>query len=147
MTLINPTLLDGEIFSDERGFISSLNSLDFEGIERIYFIRNHSVSIVRGWHGHKVEKKWFYCVEGEFEIALVQPDDWENPSKNLTPQIFKLNSKKSQILIVPGGYANCIRTTKENSVLMVLSGSKFEDCHEDSWRYDNKLWVNWNKQE
>lgn len=138
-----PTLLEGEIFMDERGVISSLNNFEFEGVKRFYFINNRDTSVVRGWHGHQIERKWFYCVQGGFEIALVQPDNWDNPSSDLIPEIFELDSEKSQILIVPGGYANCIRATQNNSKLMVLSGFKFEDCHQDSWRYDNTLWVDW----
>lgn len=138
-----PLLLDGEIYKDERGVISSLNSFNFKGVQRFYFIKHDDTSVIRGWHGHKIERKWFYCVQGTFEIALVEPDDWDNPSEDLEPQIFEVTAERSQILIVPGGYANCIRATKNNSTLMVLSGFRFEDCHKDSWRYDNTLWVDW----
>ena len=76
-------VIDGEIFRDARGQISSLNSLEFEGIERCYFIHHPDISVVRGWHGHQFEKKWFYCVKGSFTLAFVKPDNWENPSTNL----------------------------------------------------------------
>ena len=69
-------VVDGEIFFDERGKISSLNDFTFDDVQRIYFIHHPDKSIIRGWHGHKKEKKWFYCIKGEFVLGLVKPDNW-----------------------------------------------------------------------
>ena len=101
--------------------------------------------MVRGWHGHQHEKKWFYCVKGFFTIALVQPDDWDNPSTNLPADIIQLSEKDSKILCVPEGYANCIKAGEDNSILLVFSGKRIPEAHEDSWRYDSHLWVDWQK--
>jgi dTDP-4-dehydrorhamnose 3,5-epimerase len=68
-------IIQGEIFKDDRGQISSLNSLQFDGIKRCYFIHHPDTETIRGWHGHQVEKKWFYCIKGSFTIALVKIDD------------------------------------------------------------------------
>lgn len=90
-------VLEGEIFRDERGQISSLNNFRFEGVERCYFIHHPDISVVRGWHAHQHEKKWFYCMKGAFTLALVKPDNWESPSPNLPAEIFQLNENHSQI--------------------------------------------------
>ena len=67
--------IQGEIFTDYRGQIRSLNDFVFEGVERFYFIHHPDKNVVRGWHGHQPEKKCFYCVKGSFTIALVQIDN------------------------------------------------------------------------
>lgn len=135
----------GEIFKDHRGQISSLNSFRFGDIERVYFIHHPDETVVRGWHGHQFEKKWFYCVKGAFTLALIKPDDWNNPSLDLEPEIFSLNEDDSKIICVPEGYANCLKASRPDSVLMVFSGKILEDALEDSWRYDKDLWVDWSK--
>ncbi|ACU92665.1 WxcM domain protein [Capnocytophaga ochracea DSM 7271] len=137
--------IQGEIFTDHRGQISSLNDFVFEEVERFYFIHHPDKNVVRGWHGHQHEKKWFYCVKGSFTIALVQPDDWNNPSTNLPADIIQLSEKDSKILCVPEGYANCIKAGEDNSILLVFSGKRNPEAYEDSWRYDSHLWVDWQK--
>ena len=138
-------LVEGEIFVDERGKINSLNNFAFDDVQRIYFIHHPDKSIVRGWHGHKHEKKWFYCVKGEFVLGIVKPDNWENPSPDLKPEIFNLSETKSNIICVPEGYANCIKANSDNSILLVLSGKRVPKAYADSWRYDKNLWINWSK--
>lgn len=136
-------IIDGEIFVDDRGQISSLNSFDFQGIERFYFIHHPDKTVVRGWHGHQFEKKWFYCVKGTFTIGLVKIDDWGNPSIGLEAEIVTLKDTESKILCVPEGYANCIKASQDGSILMVYSGKKIPEAYSDSWRYDKNMWVSW----
>ena len=138
-------VIDGEIFNDERGQISSLNNFHFEGVRRGYFIHHPNIEVIRGWHGHQYEKKWFSCIKGEFILGLVKIDNWEMPSSNLIPQIFKLSEKKSQIVCVPDGYANILKATIPNSVMLVLSGKVLEEALKDSWRYDKNLWIDWDE--
>lgn len=138
-------LIEGEIFEDERGKIFSLNSFRFDEVRRSYFIIHPDKNVVRGWHGHKFEKKWFWCIKGEFVIGLVKIDNWENPDINLIPQIFSMKDSNSQVLYVPEGYANCIKATVNDSILMVYSGKVLDEALEDSWRYDKHLWVDWSK--
>ena len=138
-------LIQGEIFQDSRGQISSLNDFRFDGVQRFYFIHHPDKKIIRGWHGHQFEKKWFYCVKGSFTLAFVKIDDWENPSANLIPEIYNLTEKNSQIICLPEGYANCVKAQENDSILLVLSDKILSEALEDSWRYDCNLWVNWSK--
>lgn len=139
------SIIEGEIFNDFRGTINSLNAFRFDGVQRFYFIRHPDVSSIRGWHGHQFEKKWFYCVKGTFTLALVKPDNWDAPSLDLKPLIFTLTEADSKIVCVPEGFANCLKASVPDSVMMVFSGKTFEDALNDSWRYDSKLWVDWSK--
>ena len=138
-------LIQGEIFTDHRGVICSLNNFRFNGVQRIYFIHHPHKEVVRGWHGHQFEKKWFYCVKGSFTLALVELDDWENPSTDLPVELFHLTENDSKIVCVPEGYANCIKAGEDHAVMMVLSGKTVPEAYLDSWRYDCHLWVDWSK--
>lgn len=140
-------IIDGEIFRDQRGQISSLNAFRFPGVERFYFIHHPDISVIRGWHGHQHEKKWFYCVKGAFTVGLVEIDDWENPSPDLKAQKYYLTEQESKIICVPEGYANCIKASIPGSVLLVFSGKTLPEAYSDSWRYDNKLWITWGENE
>ena len=138
-------VIKGEIFHDHRGQISSLNHFCFDGVERFYFIHHPDASVIRGWHGHQFEKKWFYCVKGSFTLALVKIDDWEHPSPDLKAEIFRLNDQQSDIVCVPLGYANCLKAGEAGSVLLVYSGKRYEEALSDSWRYPADNWVDWSK--
>ncbi|MGL5681649.1 MAG: WxcM-like domain-containing protein [Marinifilaceae bacterium] len=140
-------VIPGEVFNDHRGMITSLNTFDFEGVERFYFIHHPDKKVVRGWHGHQFEKKWFYCVKGSFQIAIVEPDNWDEPSHDLEPEMFALTEEDSKIVCVPAGRANCIKATTDGSVLLVYSGKKMPEALDDSWRYDNTMWVDWSQYE
>lgn len=136
---------EGELFSDYRGDIRSINALSCSEFERFYLITHNNVKIIRGWHGHQFEKKWFYCVKGEFFLAVVQPDNWHNPSYELPTSIFKLSNAENYIVHLPGGYANCLKATIPDSTMIVFSDKSLAQAKKDSWRYDNSLWVNWSE--
>ena len=136
-------IIDGEIFRDARGQISRLNAFRFPGVERFYLIHHPDVTVIRGWHAHKHEKKWFYCVKGAFTLGLVEIDDWEKPSKTLRPKIFHISEQKSEIVCVPEGYANCIKADVADSVLLVFSGKILSEALSDSYRYDKNYWFDW----
>ncbi len=136
-------VIEGEIFKDYRGQISSLNTFHFDGVKRCYIIHHPDASIIRGWHAHQYERKWFYCIKGRFSVALVKIDDWNNPSPNLKAEIHNLSEKDSKLVCVPKGYGNCLKAQDDDSIMLVLSDKTLEEALSDSWRYDNRLWVDW----
>lgn len=138
-------VIEGEIFRDHRGQISSLNNFHFKGVKRAYFIHHPDVSVIRGWHAHQFERKWFYCLKGKFSVALVKVDNWENPSTAIEPEIFHLDEDKSCLVCVPAGYANCLKAYTPNAIMLVLSDKTLEEAADDSWRYDKSMWVDWSK--
>lgn len=139
------SVIEGEIFSDIRGKIFSLNNFHFEQVKRCYFIHHPDENIVRGWNGHKNEHKWFYCIKGAFSVALVRIDNWHNPSENLMPEIHNLSDNISRLVSVPTGYANCLKAHSPGSIMLVLSDKTIEESKEDNWKYDSHLWVDWDK--
>lgn len=143
----NVKVIVGEIFRDHRGQISSLNAFHFDGVRRAYFIHHPDASVVRGWHGHQHERKWFYCVKGSFTLALVEVDNWENPSADLPAELHELTEADSRLVCVPEGYANCLKAHEAGSIMLVLSDKILEDALADSWRYGSGMWVDWAKNE
>lgn len=139
------TVIPGEIFTDNRGIIMSLNDFHLEGVQRSYTIHHPDASIVRGWHGHQNERKWFHCVRGAFTMAFVKIDDWHNPSHNLEPEIFHISDQRSEVLCVPVGYANCIKAVIPGSILQVWSDKQLPVALLDSWRWPSSMWVDWSK--
>lgn len=138
-------IISGEIFKDHRGKITSLNDFRFDGVERCYVIHHPDTSVIRGWHGHQFEKKWFYCIKGSFTLAFVEVDNWETPSADLKPEVITLTERTSEIICVPEGYANCIKANEEDSILLVYSGKILSEALLDSWRYDTSMWMDWSK--
>lgn len=138
-------LMDGEVFNDHRGQITLMNNFNFKGVERYYSIHNSDPTVIWGWHGHQFEKKWFQCVKGTFTIAFVKIDDWNHPSNELKPEIFEISESKNQIIYVPEGYTNCLKSEEKESVLMVFSGKRIPEAYEDLWRYDANNWIDWSK--
>lgn len=136
-------VIQGEIYKDERGQISSLNEFHFEEIRRTYIIHHPDSSVVRGWHAHQQERKWFYCIKGTFSVALVKIDNWDNPSCYLKAQIFHLNENDSKMVCVPAGYANCLKAQEDGSIMQVFSDKILEEALGDSWRYEKNMWVDW----
>ena len=133
-------ILQGGIFRDHRGELAHVNDFHLEGAHRYYVIKHDSTEVIRGWHGHQLEAKWFQCLRGGFRLAFVQPDDWEHPSPDLVPEVFTLTAERSELLCLPAGYANCIRATEPDSILLVFSGKVLEEAVHDSWRWEPAMW-------
>lgn len=133
-------ILEGGIFRDYRGELVHMNGFNLDGAHRYYIIKHDSPEVIRGWHGHQFEGKWFQCLRGSFRMAFVRPDDWENPSPDLKPEVFTLTAEKSELLCLPAGYANCIRALEPDSMLLVFSGKELPEALGDSWRWEPQMW-------
>ncbi|MGV8947029.1 MAG: WxcM-like domain-containing protein [Lutibacter sp.] len=116
-----PILIKGGQHTDNRGQIHFNNDLDLTEVKRIYTIENLSTETIRAWQGHKIEQRWFAAVSGSFKITLIKVDNWETPSKNLTPFIVELQSAQLNVLHIPAGYISSIQSLQENSILLVMA--------------------------
>lgn len=140
-------ILIGDIFIDDRGYISYVNNFNFDGIKRFYMIENHQVGFIRAWHGHKYEGKYITVVDGSALIGAVKIDDWEFPSKNLEVKKIVLSSKKPSILYIPPGFANGIMTLTQSAKVIVYSTSTLEESKKDDYRFDSRYWDIWRIEE
>jgi dTDP-4-dehydrorhamnose 3,5-epimerase len=139
-----PVLIEGGQFSDERGSLRFVNSLDFKDVKRFYIIEQPK-NVVRAWQGHKIEIKYFYAISGSFLICGVKINDWENPSLDLKVHEYHVSEEKSQILMIPGGYANGFKALEDNSKLLGFSNFSLEESKQDDYRFDKNMWKNWDK--
>ncbi len=125
---IDGHLLKPEIaptFGDDRGYFTAIN---FEsGMKRAYLIRNHKAGIIRAFHGHKKEEKTFYCLKGAFKVICISMDerDWKS---------FTITEKGNNMLKIPSGVYNGFVSLTDDSELLVLSSSTFEESKGDDFR-------------
>ncbi|TMM53797.1 hypothetical protein FEE95_18030 [Maribacter algarum] len=133
-------LIHGANFSDERGGLNFFNSFEMKEIVRMYEIAPSDTSTIRGWQGHKEEKKWFYCHSGSFVMNLIQIDDFDSPSRIITPERLLLASEKPSILEISGGYATGFKAQEENSKLLVFSNFSLEESKNDDFRFPLGQW-------
>ena len=140
----SPSLIKGSSFTDSRGTLYYNNTFDSSAIKRIYIIQNSSVNVIRGWQGHKVEQRWFSALQGEFEIHLIEVDNWETPSKGLQSIKYNLNSDKMNVLHVPPGFVSSIRSKEPDSKLLAMSNYGIEEIM-DEYRFENDYFKLTNK--
>ena len=112
-----PKIISGGKHRDERGNLFFNNDLDFGQVKKIYFIENINTSIVRGWQGHKIEKRWFSAVSGKIKISV------KNIAMLNNLEIFEfiLDSNTMDYLYIPENHITAIRSLEENSKLMVMA--------------------------
>lgn len=132
-----PTLIKGGFFEDTRGRLDFANDFDLSEVKRMYFITNSEVGFFRGWQGHKIESRWFYCTSGKFEVQLLKIDNIEGNSDAFVKERYILESKKPQVLYIPCGYLNGFSSLEEDSKLMILSNFKLGENPNDEVRFDN----------
>jgi dTDP-4-dehydrorhamnose 3,5-epimerase-like enzyme len=135
-----PIVVKGKVHIDDRGEISFVNDFKFDSINRFYIICNSDTQPFRGWQGHKIDNKFFYCVQGKVKVHFVKIDNWIAPSKDLRVECVVLNSVESNVLHIPEGYANAIESLEINSKLISFSTLPLTSVREDEVRYPPDYW-------
>lgn len=139
--MMEPVLIKGGEFKDERGRLSYNNGFDASEVCRIYTIENIDTEFVRGWQGHSLEQRWFSAIFGTFEIKLIKIDNWEQPSKCLEIKAFKLDSQTLDVLHVPAGFISSIRALQQDSKLLVMADYPLGETN-DERRYSSDYFEN-----
>ncbi|MCT2409540.1 WxcM-like domain-containing protein [Chryseobacterium antibioticum] len=127
-------ILKGSKFKDDRGALKFNNDFDVSSIKRIYTIENENLSFIRGWQGHKIEQRWFACMNGKFKIGVIEIDNFDSPSNQLCPKYFELTADVLDILHVPAGYITSIKALEEESKLLVMADYKLDEI-QDEYRF------------
>ena len=60
-------------------------------------------------------------MKGEFEISVIEIDDFDQPSKDLKISKYQLNDKSLTYLHIHSGHITAIQAKKEGSKLLVLA--------------------------
>jgi dTDP-4-dehydrorhamnose 3,5-epimerase-like enzyme len=138
---ICPQLIKGGIHTDSRGQISFVNDMKFDAIERFYIISNSAENPLRAWQGHKMDNKYFYCIQGVIRVHYVKIDNWESPSKDLKAESVTLSASESNVLHIPEGYANAIESLEVGSKLISFSTLPLDRTVEDDVRFPSDMWI------
>jgi dTDP-4-dehydrorhamnose 3,5-epimerase-like enzyme len=129
-----PTLINGNLFCDDRGTVKFINDLDLSEFKRFYLVENHSRNFIRAWHGHQHEYKGVVCLKGSALVGAVNMTDGKVNKVTLSSQL-------PQTYIIPSGYANGFKTLTDDCLLMFLSSSTVEESKTDDIRIK---WDKWN---
>lgn len=131
----------GGVARDDRGEVSFVNSFDFKDVKRFYVVKNKKKGQFRGWHGHKKESKYIFAVCGIALIACVKIDNWENPSKKLKINKFKVSAEEPSIVYIPPGYANGFKNLTKDTKLIFYSGATLKESEKDDFRFPKDYWT------
>ena len=138
-------VIKGGKHTDERGELLFNNSFDLTPVKRFYIIKHPDSEVVRAWQGHQIEHKYFLCIKGTFLVAWKKIDAHNNPVNDDSAEYIILKASDSIVLSVPPGYANGLKAIESDSEIMVLSNQKLEDCADDQFSFDYRLWFNWDR--
>jgi len=129
------------IRGDDRGtfmpFLNDANSLpDQKGlaIKRVYYVYNYGKGVIRGFHFHKKEWKYFIVVSGAAKFVALDP---EKPEEKFT---FISSSRMPNLVVVPPGFANGSVSLEDNTILVCGSTASFEESIADDQRFDPYKW-------
>jgi len=138
-----PCLIDGGLQVDVRGKVGFVNGFDLKHVDRLYWVRAHQPNCPRGWVGHRREQKWFWVLQGEMLLAVVRPDRWSTPARDLPVQCHVLSASKPQVLHVPPGYCTASVDLAGGAILLVCSSGRIEEAktdRRDDFRFAPDYW-------
>lgn len=119
---------------DDRGFLAQVFHISdglFPEIKRIYSLGNFSKGMIRAFHGHRKESKYFFVLSGAVKFVFVEMD---KESPKIVTQI--ISTKNPKILVVPPGYYNGWQSLEEGTILLTLSDKTLEESLADDFRLD-----------
>ncbi len=137
MKSTKPYAMEITVKGDDRGtFIPFLNSSDdLPGtnglkIKRMYYVYNYGKGIIRGFHFHENEWKYFIIVSGSAKFVAINPVD---EKEQFT---FISSARKPTLVVIPPGFANGWVSLEDNTILVCGSTSSFEESIADDKRTD-----------
>ncbi len=136
----NITIINGNKHIDARGHVKFFNDFSFKKIKRFYEVKNSTKNPVRAFHGHMKEEKYVLPVQGDTLVCVVKITSPLKPSKKTKVRKFVLSEKKPQILHIPSGYANGIKSLSKDSRVIFFSTSTLKQSLKDDFRFEPDYW-------
>ena len=75
--------------------------------------------------------RWFSAINGSFQITLITPNDWENPTEIVQKHTFILESGTLDVLHIPSGFLSHIKALQDNAQLLVLADYKLKEIADE----------------
>jgi dTDP-4-dehydrorhamnose 3,5-epimerase len=133
-------IFDGDVFVDDRGTLRFVNTFPFKGVKRFYQIENFDKKVIRAFHGHMKEGKYFYVPSGTILLCAAPMSDPKDPSKEVKVERLVMSAKKPRIVFIPPGYANGFRSLEKNTSIVIFSTSSLEESKGDDYRFPYDYW-------
>lgn len=133
-------LINGGVFSDNKGTLRFVNNFTFKGVKRFYQIDINKKNIVRAFHGHMRESKTVFVISGSILLCLAKINDPKNPSKKIKIKKIVLDSKSPKVCIIPPKYANGFMSLEKNTKVIFYSDRTLEESEKDDFRFPKKYW-------
>ena len=140
---ISPYSYTINVSSDDRGvFVPMLNLVSDPklpknlSLKRVYYVYNYGRGVIRGFHLHKKEWKFFTVASGAAKFVALNP---KNPKVVFT---FTSSSRSPQLIVIPPGYANGWVSLEDNTILLCGSTSSLQESLRDDARLDPLAWGN-----
>ena len=125
---------------DDRGFLYQVygNLGDYPLIKRVYVVGNHSRGVIRGFHKHTKEYKFFFIVSGaaKFVVEKGERNDFDT---------FVLSTKQPAVLVVPPGNFHGWTSMADDTTIIGMSNlslveSEQDDIRKDPLVYGKEIW-------
>ncbi len=135
-----PRAIEYPVFADDRGtfapFINGLKEIAPKtvSVKRVYYVCNDSKGVVRGFHYHKKEWKFFIIVSGSAKFVALNPD---KPDEKFQ---FVSSARKNNLIIIPPFYANGWVSLSDNTILVCASSATTQESLKDDQRFDPYKW-------
>ena len=128
-------IFKGKTSEDYRGRIFHVNNCDLSPVKRIYIVENKDISFERGWKGHKIENRWFFCSKGSVEIKVTEIENFS--TKKYKVETFTLNENTLSILFVPKGFCTLIKQVKSGSRVVAMSDFFIGTSNDEDLRWSS----------
>ncbi len=139
---VKPYLLDVQVFTDDRGcFIPFSNAISMDLTradvpipKRAYVVVNYGRGVIRGFHFHEREWKYFFVANGAAKFVAIDP----NKPDDL--HVFVASARRPGLAVIPPLYANGSVSLEDQTIIVCLSSSTFAESVADDKRFDPFTW-------
>ncbi len=133
-----PHTIAAPVFADDRGtfvpFWELGNTIKVTPVKRVYYVTNSMPGVIRGFHFHKKEWKYFIIAQGSAKFVALDP---KNPAERF---IFVSSSRKANVIVIPPGFANGWVSLSEETILICCSSLTTKESLKDDIRFDPFKW-------
>lgn len=130
-----------DVSTDDRGtfvqFLENTNRLKEKkglAIKRVYYVYDYGKGIIRGFHLHQHEWKYFIVVAGAGKIVAL------NQNRPKEQYSFISSSRKPNLVVIPPGYAHGWMSLEDRTILVCGSTSTLKESLKDDQRFDPHKW-------
>ncbi|HLD24865.1 MAG TPA: dTDP-4-dehydrorhamnose 3,5-epimerase family protein [Patescibacteria group bacterium] len=129
-----PSATTVNVFADDRGVFVPFWESQTPTVKRVYYVANAARGIIRGFHFHKKEWKYFMVASGSAKFVAL------NPNKPKEVYTFVSSSRKANLVIIPPGFANGWISLSDDTILICCSTRTTKESLKDDVRFDPYKW-------